>query len=86
MTDHETEIPTADGDDAVTLEGRLRRLEEIMGQLEADEVDVEKALALFEEGVGHVRAAEQILSETELRVEELLSSGKLEPLAEEDAG
>lgn len=63
-----------------TLEARLRRLEEIMSQLEADEVDVERALALFEEGVRHVRAAEKILSETELRVEELLSSGKVRSL------
>jgi exodeoxyribonuclease VII small subunit len=86
VTDHDTEIPNADRDEAVTLEGRLRRLEEIMGQLEADEVDVEKALALFEEGVGHVRAAERILAETELRVEELLGSGKVKPLVEEEAG
>ena len=71
-----------------TLEARLRRLEEIMSQLEADEVDVERALALFEEGVRHVRAAEKILSETELRVEELLSSGKVRPLdsGEEEGG
>jgi len=71
-----------------TLEARLRRLEEIMSQLEADEVDVERALALFEEGVRHVRAAEKILSETELRVEELLSSGKVRPLdaGEQDGG
>lgn len=86
MTEQEMGTPTAAGDEAVTLEGRLRRLEEIMGQLEADEVDLEKALALFEEGVGHVRAAERILAETELRVEELLSSGKVKPLVEEDAG
>jgi exodeoxyribonuclease VII small subunit len=86
VTDHERGTSTGDRDEAVTLEGRLRRLEEIMGQLEADEVDVEKALVLFEEGVGHVRAAERILAETELRVEELLSSGKVKPLVEEDGG
>jgi exodeoxyribonuclease VII small subunit len=84
VTDHETENPTGDGGDALTLEARLRRLEEIMGQLEADEVDVEKALALFEEGVQHVRAAERILAATELRVEELLSSGETRPLADEE--
>jgi exodeoxyribonuclease VII small subunit len=86
VTDHEAGNPTGDRDEALSLEGRLRRLEEIMGQLEADEVDVEKALALFEEGVGHVRAAERILAETELRVEELLSSGESKPLVEEDDG
>jgi exodeoxyribonuclease VII small subunit len=69
-----------------TLEQRLRRLEEIMSQLEADEVDVERALALFEEGVRHVRAAEKTLSETELRVEELLSAGRTRPLANRPEG
>jgi len=86
VTENVTGPPAGDPDEALGLEARLRRLEQIMGQLEADEVDVEKALALFEEGVGHVRAAERILAETELRVEELLSSGKVKPLAEEDAG
>jgi exodeoxyribonuclease VII small subunit len=72
------------GEEHRTLEQRLRRLEQIMSQLDADEVDLERALALFEEGVGHVRAAERILSETELRVEELLSAGGVRPLAEDE--
>jgi exodeoxyribonuclease VII small subunit len=55
-----------------SLEGRLKRLEEILATLEADDLELERALALFEEGVGHVRAAERVLAETELRVEELL--------------
>ena len=67
-----------------TLEGRLKRLEEIMTKLEADEVALEEALALFEEGVGHVRAAEKILAETELKVEELLSDGSRAPLDADD--
>ncbi|HZD05737.1 MAG TPA: exodeoxyribonuclease VII small subunit [Longimicrobiales bacterium] len=54
------------------LEARLRRLEEIVSALEADELELERALELFEEGVGHVRRAERILARTELRVEELL--------------
>lgn len=70
--------------DEATLEGRLRRLEEIMGQLESDQVDLERALALFEEGVGLVREAEKILSRTELRVEELLAGGETAPFEEEE--
>ena len=84
MTDSE-ERAAGEDDEPTTLEQRLRRLEEIMSQLEADEVDVEKALALFEEGVRHVRAAEKILAETELRVEELLASGGTRPLEEDEA-
>jgi exodeoxyribonuclease VII small subunit len=67
-----------------TLEGRLRRLEEIMTRLEADDVPLEEALELFEEGVGHVRAAEKILATTELKVEELLSDGSTGPLDADD--
>ena len=87
VTSRGGEVPTPVGSDGeeeeITLEARLRRLEEIMSQLEADEVDVEKALALFEEGVRHVQAAEKVLSETEVRVEELLSGGRTRPLDEE---
>lgn len=69
------------------LEARLRRLEAIVGSLEADDLELERALALFEEGVGHVREAERILSRTELRVEELLgdgSTGETRPVQGED--
>jgi exodeoxyribonuclease VII small subunit len=63
-----------------TLETRLKRLEEILARMESDEVALEEALRLFEEGVGHVRAAEDVLSAAELRVEELLASGGTRPL------
>lgn len=60
----------ADAD--LKLEGRLRRLDEIVGALEADDLELDRALALFEEGVGHVRKARKILAEAELKVEELV--------------
>lgn len=62
--------------DAPGLETRLRRLEEILSALEAHDVDLERALELFEEGVAHVRRAEEILARAELRVEELLGDGE----------
>ena len=68
----------------LALEERLQRLEVILGQLEAGEVDLERALELFEEGVGHVRQAEGILSRTELKVEELLSDGETAPFGDEE--
>lgn len=75
MSEHSTE--------GATLESRLRRLEEILARLEADDVELEKALALFEEGVALVREAETVLAATELRVEELLASGETTPFQEE---
>lgn len=59
----------------VSLEGRLHRLEEIVGQLETQDLELDRALAIFEEGVVHVREAERALAAAELRVEELLGDG-----------
>ena len=66
--------------DSVSLEERSARLEEILTRLESDEVALEQALELFEEGIGHVRAAERVLSETQVRVEELLAGGRKKEL------
>lgn len=62
------------------LEARLQRLEEILAKLEAEELDLEYALALFEEGIRHVRGAEKTLSTAALRVEEVLAEGMTRPL------
>ena len=62
------------------LEGRLKRLDQIVAALEADDLDLERALALFEEGVAHVRAAEKIHAEAELKVEELLQGDRTRPI------
>lgn len=70
----------------LTLEGRLARLEEILARMESEEIQLEEALDLFEEGVGHVREAERILSEAELKVEELLADGTTEPVETDDEG
>ena len=67
---------TDEAKDQPNLEARLGRLEEILARMESDDVALEEALKLFEEGVGHVREAEKVLAETELRVEELLRSGE----------
>ena len=66
------------------LEARLKRLDQIVSALEVDDLDLEKALALFEEGVAHVRAAEKILAEAEMKVEELLQGNRTRPLQSGD--
>ncbi len=73
MTDRRKEKLEED----LSLEGRLGRLESILARMESEEVELDEALQLFEEGVGHVREAERVLAETELRVEELLASGEM---------
>ncbi len=81
MTD-KTDGRGTDSPDDLTLEVRLGRLEEIVRTLEVEEPDLERALTLFEEGVGHVRHAEELLAKAELRVEELLSEKELRPFGE----
>jgi len=66
--------------EGASLESRLGRLEEILARMEADDIDLEEALGLFEEGVTHVREAEKFLARAELRVEELLAGGETEPM------
>lgn len=51
---------------------RIARLEHILARLEREDLELEEALALFEEGVTQVREAERLLRVAELRVERLL--------------
>ena len=67
--------PSAGESDDPGLEARLKRIEQIVSSLEGEDLELEKALELFEEGVAHVRAAERMLAEAELKVEELLGQG-----------
>ena len=55
-----------------TLEQRLDRLDEIVRALEREELDLEQAMKLFEEGITHLRHAQELLSEAELRIERLV--------------
>ena len=66
------QTPDQPADADQSLEARLKRLEEIVRSLEGDDLELEGALSLFEEGVEHVRGAEDILKNAELKVEELL--------------
>lgn len=67
----------------MSVEERLRRLDRIVAALDAEDVELEQSLAIFEEGIRHVRAAERLLAAAELRVEELIEG---EARRREDAG
>ena len=56
----------------MSFEQRLRRLEEIVGELESEHIDLERALALFEEGISCLRAATEELGKVEARVQRLV--------------
>lgn len=69
------------------LEKRIARLEQIVAGLERDELELDDALKLFEEGIAHLREVRGMLQSAELRVDRLLddADGTLstEPLQEE---
>lgn len=55
----------------MTLEQTLARLEAIVARLDEERMDLGEALALFEEGVMHLRSASEVLGEAEARVKRL---------------
>ncbi|HEX5963352.1 MAG TPA: exodeoxyribonuclease VII small subunit [Gemmatimonadales bacterium] len=58
--------------DGPALADELARLEEIVRKLEADDVELDAALVLFEEGVARLRAARERLVAAELKVQAVL--------------
>lgn len=53
------------------LEARLQRLDEIVAALEREDLELDDALKMFEEGIAHLRAAQAVLNTAELRIEKL---------------
>lgn len=55
------------------LEAKIARIEAIVARLENDRLELDDALALFEEGVRHAREAERVLRDTEMRIDRLVT-------------
>lgn len=64
----------------MSFETNLKRLEQIVAQLEGDRLELNASLGLFEEGIELLRQASLELNETEVRVKELVerADGALE--------
>jgi exodeoxyribonuclease VII small subunit len=58
----------------VTFEETLDRLHAIVADLEGDDLQLDRALALFEEGVERLRAATGELARVEARVQQLVQT------------
>ncbi len=58
----------------LTFEQSLTRLEEIVRVLERNDLDLEEALRLFEEGIGHLRTAGSALKTGDARVQQLVEA------------
>ena len=55
----------------MTFEKSMERLEEIAERLENEELELDAALALFEEGIAELRAASASLATAEARLKQL---------------
>ena len=59
-------------DRKVTLQSAIESLEAAVRELENQDLDLDRAIALFEEGVRHLKAARELLSKYELTVKKVL--------------
>lgn len=70
-------------DTPMPLGARIHRLQRIVADLEREDIELEDAMRLFEEGVSHLREAQALVNQTELRIERLLetaSGARTQPL------
>lgn len=58
----------------MSFEASMARLEAIVRELERNETDLESALKLFEEGIGHLRSAGDALKSVDARVQQLVEA------------
>lgn len=71
--------------DELRFEAAVERLDEIVGRIEGDALELDESLALFEEGVRLLRLAESRLDTAEARVQQLIGDDdgfRLEPMDE----
>ncbi len=69
--------------DKMTFEVGVARLEELIEELENGELDLDKSLAVFEEGINLSRQLNKKLDEAEKKLELLLKDENGEPMGRE---
>ncbi|MBW2621683.1 MAG: exodeoxyribonuclease VII small subunit [Deltaproteobacteria bacterium] len=67
----------------LTFEKGLARLEELVHELESDDLNLDKSLELFEEGIKLTRSLNRKLDEAEKKLEVLSKDNGGEPMAED---
>jgi exodeoxyribonuclease VII small subunit len=65
-----------DAADGMPLGARIHRLQRIVADLEREDIELEEAMRLFEEGIAHLHAADALVSHAELRIERLLDEAE----------
>jgi exodeoxyribonuclease VII small subunit len=59
-------------EEKVSFRTEIERLEAIVRSLEGNDLDLDKALELFQEGVERLKKARELLTESELTVQRVL--------------
>ena len=59
-------------EEKLSFRSELERLEAIVRSLEGDDLDLDKALELFQDGVARLKKARELLAESELTVQRVL--------------
>lgn len=59
-------------EEKIKFEKALERLEEIVGTLESGDLELEKSLKIFEEGIKMARVCQVHLSQAEKKIEKLI--------------
>ncbi len=72
-----------EGNGKITFEKGLSRLEEVVHELESDELNLDKSLELFEEGIKLTRTLTKNLDEAEKKLELLSKDNEGDPLIED---
>jgi exodeoxyribonuclease VII small subunit len=63
-------------DTTPSFQEELERLESIVRALEGDDVDLDRALELFESGLRHLKAARSLLEDAELEVKQVIEDAQ----------
>lgn len=74
---------TDDNLEKLTFEKGLGRLEELVHELESDDLNLDKSLELFEEGIKLTRSLNKKLDEAEKKLEVLSKDPEGEPVTED---
>jgi len=59
-------------EEKLSFRTEVERLEVIVRSLEGDDLDLDRALELFQEGVGRLKRARELLADSELTVQRVL--------------
>lgn len=87
MSEEKPREPAEENGDEMSFEAALKRLEEVVGELEGGRLSLEESLSRFEEGMRLSKLCQQKLKSVELKIEKLVEeNGRpvAHPLDEDD--